>query len=291
MEFMPVDVTRLFESDLFALSTGDEFKAAWALWGKSWLQVPAASLPNDERILAHMSGDRSAWPVVREMALRGWVLCADGRYYHPVVAEKALDAWARRGDFRQRKGSQSERQQRWRDRLRVLSQRLRDAGHHVPEHVTMEALIKLCGKHDISTTTDALTSTGVENVDAPASTVDREKTGKTGDRGQGTGDRGQSKKNPSGSAARRAARLPDDWSLPPEWRSWAVTDHGMAPETVIFEAEKFADYWRAKPGKDAEKLDWLATWRNWCRNAGGTRSRAAGDTSNMIGGVRLSSPC
>ena len=27
----------------------------------------------------------------------------------------------------------------------------------------------------------------------------------------------------------------------------------------------FADHWHAKVGKDAAKLDWLATWRNWCR--------------------------
>ena len=30
---------------------------------------------------------------------------------------------------------------------------------------------------------------------------------------------------------------------------------------------KFCDYWNAKSGKDAAKLDWQATWRNWLRNA------------------------
>jgi hypothetical protein len=49
---MPMDVVRLLDSDLFALSTGDEFKAALALWCKAWLQVPAASLPDDDRVLA-----------------------------------------------------------------------------------------------------------------------------------------------------------------------------------------------------------------------------------------------
>jgi hypothetical protein len=33
------------------------------------------------------------------------------------------------------------------------------------------------------------------------------------------------------------------------------------------ETETFIDYWRAKPGKDGSKLDWLATWRNWMRRA------------------------
>lgn len=33
------------------------------------------------------------------------------------------------------------------------------------------------------------------------------------------------------------------------------------------EHAKFCDYWLAKPGKDGRKLDWVATWRNWMRNA------------------------
>jgi hypothetical protein len=96
MPFMPLDIVRLFDSDIYALSTGDEFKAALSLWGKSFLQVPAASLPDDDRILAHLSGAGSAWKKVREMAMRGWVKCSDGRFYHPVVAEKAKEAWLAR---------------------------------------------------------------------------------------------------------------------------------------------------------------------------------------------------
>ena len=92
MPYMPLDIVRLFDSDLYALSTGDEFKAALTLWGKSFLQVPAGSLSADDRILAHLSGAGARWPKVRAMALRGWVKCSDGRYYHPVVAEKARDA-------------------------------------------------------------------------------------------------------------------------------------------------------------------------------------------------------
>ena len=91
--FMPLDVARLMDSDLFAVSTGDEFKAAVALWCKAWGQVPAASVPDDERVLAHLSGAGRRWSKVREVALRGWVKCSDGRLYHPVVAEKANDAW------------------------------------------------------------------------------------------------------------------------------------------------------------------------------------------------------
>lgn len=96
MPFMPLDIVRLFDSDLYALSTGDEFKAAFSLWGKAFLQVPAGSLPKEDRILAHLSGAGSKWAKVRDMALRGWVEASDGRLYHPVVVEKAKEAWAAR---------------------------------------------------------------------------------------------------------------------------------------------------------------------------------------------------
>lgn len=99
---MPVDVMRLFDSDLWALSTGEEFKAAFALWGRSFFQVPAASLPDDDRILAHLSCAGGRWPKVKEAALRGWVKCSDGRLYHRVVAEKANEAWASRRSYRDR---------------------------------------------------------------------------------------------------------------------------------------------------------------------------------------------
>lgn len=100
--FMPLDAHRLLDSDLFALSTGDEFKAALALWCKAWQQIPAASLPDDDRVLAHLSGAGSKWKKVKEMALRGFIKCSDGRLYHSVIAEKANDAWSKKQSYRER---------------------------------------------------------------------------------------------------------------------------------------------------------------------------------------------
>jgi hypothetical protein len=96
LPWMPIDTVRLLDSDLFALASGDEFKAAVALWCKAWQQVPASSLPDNELILAKLSGAGARWRKVREQALRGFVRCTDGRLYHPVIAEKALEAWAHR---------------------------------------------------------------------------------------------------------------------------------------------------------------------------------------------------
>ncbi len=102
---MPLEVMRLIDSDLTALSSGDEFKAAVILWCKCWHQVPAASLPDDDRLLAHLCGfgkDIKAWKKVREMALRGFVKCSDGRLYHCVISEKAIEAGRAKQAQRQR---------------------------------------------------------------------------------------------------------------------------------------------------------------------------------------------
>jgi len=70
------------------------------------------------------------------------------------------------------------------------------------------------------------------------------------------------------SATKRGSRLPEGWVLPKSWGEWALAVFGgWTDETVRLEAAKFADFWHAKAGRDAAKLDWCATWRNWCRNA------------------------
>lgn len=64
----------------------------------------------------------------------------------------------------------------------------------------------------------------------------------------------------------RASRLADDWFPSDADRAFAI-ELGLLPAHLAIEADKFGDYWRAKSGKDATKLDWSATWRNWCRKA------------------------
>ncbi len=93
--YMPLDVVRLRDSDLAILSSGEGFRAAVMLWCAAWHQVPAASLPNDDRLLANLAGfgrDIKGWKAVRDEALRGFIECNDGRLYHRVIAEKAIEA-------------------------------------------------------------------------------------------------------------------------------------------------------------------------------------------------------
>ena len=104
-EFMPLSVSRLRDSDLTALATGEEFRAAVLAWCAAWHQMPAGSLPDDDRLLARLLGfgrDVTGWQTVREMALHGFTKCSDGRLYHPVVCEKALEAWNKKAGYRAR---------------------------------------------------------------------------------------------------------------------------------------------------------------------------------------------
>jgi hypothetical protein len=96
---MPLDVARLRDSNLRRKSSGDEFKTAIMLWCAAWHQKPAGSLPNDDEELADLAfygtskaGVR-AFLKVKAMAMRGWILASDNRWYHARLADKAMSAW------------------------------------------------------------------------------------------------------------------------------------------------------------------------------------------------------
>lgn len=95
--YMPLDVLRLRDSGAAALANPEAFRACVLAWCASWHQVPAASLPDDDAALSVLLGygrTVAAWSKVRKAGgLHGWVKCSDGRLYHPVVADKAREAW------------------------------------------------------------------------------------------------------------------------------------------------------------------------------------------------------
>lgn len=109
-DWMPLDVARLRDSDLSVLASGDAFRAAVLLWCAAWHQVPAGSLPKEDRLLANFAGygrDLKGWSAVRADAMHGFVECSDGRYYHPVVSAKAIEADEQRKKQRNRTAAAS----------------------------------------------------------------------------------------------------------------------------------------------------------------------------------------
>jgi hypothetical protein len=71
----------------------------------------------------------------------------------------------------------------------------------------------------------------------------------------------EEKKETSLAARSRGTRIPDDFRPDIE----AAVSEGLSRQEAERQALTFCDYWRSKPGKDALKLDWPATWRIWFR--------------------------
>ena len=78
--------------------------------------------------------------------------------------------------------------------------------------------------------------------------------------------RKEEKIEPKGSPKKVGSRIPDEWHVGEIEFSEALRI-GLTREQIQFESEQFRDHWSAKSGSDATKLDWLATWRTWCRNS------------------------
>lgn len=66
---------------------------------------------------------------------------------------------------------------------------------------------------------------------------------------------------PKENRSANGARLPEDWNPDAEGAQFA-RDLGLDPARTF---DRFRDYWRGQPGAKGRKLDWIATWRNWCR--------------------------
>lgn len=96
-EFIPLFGDRLFGSETWIGITAEAKLAALQLWWRAYAkEVPAASLPDNDALLANYAGygtQTKAWLKVKAQAMRGFVRCTDERWYHPFIAELALDAW------------------------------------------------------------------------------------------------------------------------------------------------------------------------------------------------------
>lgn len=117
----PLRFEQLFTSDTWIICNAEEKVAALRLWCKSWHQEPTGSLPRHDRLLANLAGYGeavSAWAKVRENAMRGWIACADGRFYHPVVCSIALEKWEKKK--KRRKDNEADRERKSRKRASVL---------------------------------------------------------------------------------------------------------------------------------------------------------------------------
>lgn len=66
---------------------------------------------------------------------------------------------------------------------------------------------------------------------------------------------------PTPSPRSRATRIPEVFDVSPEMVEWV--ESRCPSVNWRHHTERFVNYWKAKSGKDATKLDWERTWRNW----------------------------
>jgi len=95
----------------------------------------------------------------------------------------------------------------------------------------------------------------------------------------------ESKSTGKARGAARGSRIPSNWTPTPKDYAFASSE-GMTREEINREADRFRDYWIATTGRNACKLDWEGTWRNWIRRVSDDkRKRAAARPAYQRGGA------
>jgi hypothetical protein len=92
------------------------------MWGEAYKSTPAGSLADDDDDLAEAAGygmDVPAFLQHKAEIMAPWVMCADGRWYHPVVCEVVLETWERTSEKRRQDRA---RQAARRDRIKTHTQ-------------------------------------------------------------------------------------------------------------------------------------------------------------------------
>jgi Protein of unknown function (DUF1376) len=267
LEWMPFFGHRLFMSEFETRATDAEFRAAIRLWWMSWNQVPAGSLPNDDALLCKLAGlgrDIKEWKRIRAgNVLHGFILCSDGRLYHTLISEEAADTYEKRIKSNEKREKERERLAAWREakRLKALANKSGNGGGDDTGN-NGGSDNGNTDRNDSETQSATLSET-VHETRFETSKTGQDRTGQDRTKKERVEVAANAPPPPAlvPERTKRANRLPPDWQPTQGDRTFAL-DLGLNVQSV---AAGFRDYWHAKAGKDAAKLDWSATWRNWCR--------------------------
>lgn len=100
---LDLDYERIEQSDTWAIASPEQRPWLLMLWMISWRQVPVASLPNNDRLIAARIGmpveQFTEW---KEVLLSGWELATDGRLYHKTLTAHVLRMAEKRNKDRAR---------------------------------------------------------------------------------------------------------------------------------------------------------------------------------------------
>lgn len=218
------------------------------MWGEAFKAAPAGSLPDDDDELAEAAGygmDIDAFLAVKGDIMAPWVLCSDGRWYHPTVCEVVLDAWERSSE---RKKAAAERQRRRRDKVRGVTPKIADVTPQSRE-VTGESASVTRDTAENERDFGIQDRTGQDSTEPPLPPE-----------GESRGDLERDGGKPE---ARRKPKRPIPDGYPDA--AAIAEQQGRARDAgknvdIANQADRFRNW---ALGKDARYVDWAATWRNW----------------------------
>lgn len=172
--WMPLVITKLTKSKAWFLCKRKPDLAFYMinLWMAAWHEVPAASLEDDDEMLCELAKcDPKKWGAVRDVVMRNWVKCSDGRLYHHIIAEEAIKSWSDKHNRVEAKDAEKERQRRHRERRKQMFAELRSRGVTAPWDATTTQLEELLSRpFDITATDQKRTCHGDSNAPDTAKT-------------------------------------------------------------------------------------------------------------------------
>jgi uncharacterized protein YdaU (DUF1376 family) len=244
-----LNVERLMASELVALSSHEVIGAALLLWCRAWKQRPAASLPNDEKVIAAFARMPLArFRRISDEVLRGFVLCDDGRLYHSTLAREAINAYGRKVSFQRRREADAERLRKWRSGTRT------ETPPETPDETRFVAEGQGQGQgqgqgHEIQIQTASQLAESPASPPTPPPAF--------------AGDANLKALN-----GRSVVALADAWELPLQWGLDAES-LGWQPPAVVKESERFRQYWTSGNGKGQRRSvkGWRQCWSNWLAKA------------------------
>jgi hypothetical protein len=100
---LDLDYERIEQSDTWAIASSEQRPWLLMLWLVSWRQVPAASLPNNHKLIAARLGmPLEKFTEWADVLLSGWELATDGRLYHKTLTNHVLSMANKRNKDRAR---------------------------------------------------------------------------------------------------------------------------------------------------------------------------------------------
>lgn len=94
--YIPLPVALIRDSPWWLTASAAAQAAQLHLMVAAWHQIPAASLPDDNRILAKLGRISSKVTRCLNEIKSEWIRCSDGRLYHSELAAIALESWEKR---------------------------------------------------------------------------------------------------------------------------------------------------------------------------------------------------